>query len=105
MVEVLKNFQITTWYKLLLAIAVPCLLIVLGMRRDTLAIFFGGWCLFGIGAWINHPKRVEYRPAKGFWAKITNVSRDANALGWTFEVGGLLVIVYSFVRGFGYGPL
>ena len=105
MADTLKDFPITAWYKLLLAIAAPCLFIALGTYRDTLAIFFGGWCLFGIGAWINHPKRVEYRPAKGFWAKITNVSRDANALGRTFEITGLLVIAYSFFRGLGYGPL
>lgn len=101
MVDVLKNFPITAWYKVVLAIAAACFFIVLTQQRDTLAIFFGGWCLFGIGQWINHPKRVSVLAN----AKITDVSRQAWWLGWTFEIVGVLTIIYSFLRGFGYGPI
>jgi hypothetical protein len=100
MVDTLKNFQITAWYKVIVAIGAACLFIVLGQQRDTLAIFFGGWCLFGVGEWINHPKRVY--PKGG--ALVTDVSRDAWWLGWIFDVISVLVIVYSVVRGIGYAP-
>lgn len=99
--DVLKNFPITAWYKVLLGIAAPCLIIVLIQQRDTLAIFFGGWCLFGTGEWINHPKRAY---PKGN-AIVTDVSREAWWLGWIFEIVGMLTILYSFSRGFGYGPI
>jgi|SRR5580704_11137816 hypothetical protein len=101
MADILKDFPLTAWYKVILAIAAPCLFIVLATSRDTLAIFFGGWCLFGIGQWINHPKRISIQAN----AKITDVSRHAWWLGWIFEIFGVLTILYSFCRAFGYGPI
>jgi uncharacterized membrane protein YphA (DoxX/SURF4 family) len=94
MAEFLKDFPITAWYKALLAIGAACLLVALAAQRDGLAVFFGGWCLFGIGQWINHPKRVLVRPVQGVGqAKITDVSRDAWWLGWIFEIVGILLIL------------
>lgn len=101
MADVLKNFPITTWYKVVLGIAAPCLFIVLWQDRDTLAIFFGGWCLFGVGQWINHPKRV-YKKGD---ALVTDVSRDASWLGWILEIAGIFTILCAFVRGAGFLPL
>jgi hypothetical protein len=91
--EFLKDFPITAWYKALLAIAAACLIIVLATQRFDLVIFFGGWVLFGIGEWINHPKRVSLQKTQAGQAKVTDVSREASWSGRIFEIAGVLLIL------------
>jgi hypothetical protein len=101
--DILKNLQITTWYKAVIAVSGPALLIVLTTQRDTLAILFGGILLIAIGEWKNHPrKEVELRPTPiGQWAKITDIPRKQTWFGTLLQLLGLALIVYAGCRALG----
>src|SRR5712692_1797153 len=102
--DVLKNLQITTWYKAVIAVSGPAFLIALATQRDSLAMIFGGAFLIGIGKWRNNPKKqVELRPtAAGHWAKITDVPRKANWFGTLLQLAGLILMVYGAYLAFGF---
>lgn len=102
--DVLKNLQITAWYKAVIAVSAAAFLIALAAQRDMLAMLFGGALLIGIGEWRNHPRQeVELRPtATGQWAKITDIPRSANWLGVLLQLAGLALILYVLYVAVGF---
>ncbi|KAB2910263.1 MAG: hypothetical protein F9K29_25230 [Hyphomicrobiaceae bacterium] len=90
----LDNFQITTWYKAVIAASVLVLIAALAAGRPNVAMVALGGFLFGIGQWINHPKRIGFAP--GY--KITKTSREASAPGLFLEGVGILLIAWGAYR-------
>ncbi len=80
MSDVLKNLQLTTWYKALMAVSAPAFLVVLATQRNALTMIFFGVFLIGLGEWKNYPKReIQFRPiGAGHIAKVSDVPRNAN---------------------------
>ena len=102
MTDVLKNLPITAWYKAVAVVSAAALLITLAARRDELAMIFGGAFLIGIGEWKNHPKKqVEFRPAPGGVAKVTDLPRKTTWFGALLQLAGLALMVYGAYRALG----
>src|SRR5262249_19255567 len=103
MTDVIKNLQITTWYKAVVAVMGPAFLIALVAQRDGLAMLFAGGFLFGVGGWINHPKKeIEIRPMAGQWAKVTDVPRRANWFGTLLQLIGIALMAYGTYLALGF---
>jgi hypothetical protein len=104
MSDILSNLQITTWYKALVAISAPALLVVLAAQRDALTMIFGGAVLIGLGEWMNHPKKeTQYRhTTTGQVAVITDVPRKWTLVGTVLQLIGLALVASgaSLLLGF-----
>jgi hypothetical protein len=99
--NVLKNLQITTWYKAVIIVSAAAFLIALGTQRDALTMIFGGAFLIRIGEWHHHRmKTFERRPVAGGLANITDRPRKPNWFGIMLQLVGTALMAYGVYRAF-----
>ena len=91
----------TTWYKAVMAVSGPALLITLASQRDALTLIFAGTFLVGLGEWKNHRRFIEFGHVAGRLAKRTDAERNTTWLGVSFQILGGILIIYGACRVLG----
>lgn len=82
------------WYKALTAIAGAVLVAAVATQQNNITIIALGASVVGVGEWINHPRRVEFRPGM----KITTSSRMNTLPGSIIDVLGAAIIIFGVGR-------
>jgi len=98
--ELLKNLALDRWYKVLIVASFALLVLslttpVLVIPNAALALMSLGGFLFGIGEWINHPKRVQVQTGYGGLMKWTSFARIWHPGGIALDIGGAASFIWG----------
>jgi hypothetical protein len=104
MADELKNLAITNWYKALLAVSGPAVLVTLGTRTYSLSLIAAGAFVFGLGVWKSHQKVIEFGRAPGGIAKKTDFEHRLSWIGTPLELLGVVTALYGIYRLSVFGP-
>ncbi|WP_018984965.1 hypothetical protein [Salinimonas chungwhensis] len=99
----LSNLKIDYWYKAVLVISAPILILALtvdlkGVENKTVLLFSLSAIFIGIGEWINHPVQQQIVPPSATypgWLKGEGHPRNNNFLGVLFVLMGLVLVGYT----------
>lgn len=92
--EVLQALKPTAWYKALFYVASTVLLVSIPANQTNIAIVAVGAAVFGLGEWINHPRRVELTPK----LKVTTSSRLHSSFGLMVDAIGIALMLFGTGR-------
>jgi hypothetical protein len=89
-----SGLQVKAWWHAFIVVGAAGIISSIAFKVDFISqrdcfLFFFGLFLFGVGAWINHP-RQERIIAIG---KITSYYRQSTAFGLLLEIGGGLLVL------------
>jgi hypothetical protein len=104
MADELKNLAITNWYKAMLAVSGPAILVTLGTKTYSLALIATGVFVLGLGVWKSDWKVIEFGRAPGGIAKKTDFVHGLSWVGTPLEVLGAVITIYGLYRLFQFGP-
>lgn len=94
MADQVEGLAITTWYKAVVAVGALALAAAITASEHAIAIVACGAIIIGVGEWINHPRRISIRGN----LKITDVSRETNAVGIAVDLVGLGTILFGIYK-------
>jgi hypothetical protein len=96
----LSNLKIDYWYKAVLVVSIPLLILSLtvelkGAENTTVLLFSLGALFIGMGEWINHPVQQQILPPSQSypgWLKGTGHPRNNKFIGVFFVLVGIGII-------------
>lgn len=99
--DALKNFTSDRWYKMVIAVSVFFLFVSLVVplqvvpNAAVILMSFGGF-VFGIGEWINHPKRASlFNAGGGTIGTATRYSREWHPGGIFLDAAGIALFAWG----------
>jgi hypothetical protein len=104
MADELKNLAITNWYKAMLAVSGPAILVTLGTKSYSLCLIALGIFVLGLGVWKSHQKVTEFSQAPGGIVKKTDFVHKLSIVGTPLEVLGAAIAIYGVYRLLQFGP-